>query len=160
MKTSKKIHCHAALAAMVLSVIVIALLTLPSCGKTTDPKSAVSGSVTPPPPVPPIDSVYVKVDKLPVFTGGDTTLLKFLAKNSIYPESAKKNGIQGRVLVKLVVEKDGSVSNVGILEGLDPALDAEAVRVVSTLPAFEKPGILNGQPVKVHYIIPILFKLN
>jgi periplasmic protein TonB len=78
----------------------------------------------------------------------------------VYPEAAKLNNITGRVMVKMVIEKDGSVSHVEILQGVDPLLDAEAVRVVSTLPKFEKPGILKGKPVAVNYMIPITFKLQ
>jgi protein TonB len=100
------------------------------------------------------------VDELPVFTGGDTTLLKYIAKNTVYPEGARINKIQGKVVVRLVVEKDGSVSNVEVVKGVNPLLDAEAVRVVSSLPKFESPAKIDGAAVKVHYMIPISFALN
>ena len=97
---------------------------------------------------------------MPVFNGGDQEILNYIAKNTVYPEAAKINNITGKVIVKLIVEKDGSVSHVEILQGVNPLLDAEAVRVISTLPKFEKPGILNGKPVAVNYMIPITFTLK
>jgi TonB family protein len=119
----------------------------------------------PPPPAPPADvsstdKVYTEVDELPVFKGGDANLLKYIAENTKYPEEAKKNKITGKVIVKLVVEKDCSVSNVGILESVNALLDAEAVRVVSTLPKFETPGKKAGESVRVNYMIPITFTLK
>jgi TonB family protein len=117
---------------------------------------------SPPPPaeVSSTDKVYTEVDELPVFKGGDANLLKYIAENTKYPEEAKKNKITGKVIVKLVVEKDCSVSNVGILESVNALLDAEAVRVVSTLPKFETPGKKAGESVRVNYMIPITFTLK
>lgn len=119
----------------------------------------------PPPPPPPFtirdgDTTWIHVDQMPVFKGGDAELLKFIAENTTYPESAKAAGIQGRVIVGFVVGEDGTVSNVKITKGVDPALDAEAVRVVKLLPAFEKPGMNKGKPVQVYYNVPITFKLS
>jgi periplasmic protein TonB len=132
---------------MVLPMIAIAIIALSSCGKNKNT-------------VPDPETVYTQVDVMPVFNGGDTAILNFIARNTIYPAEAKTKAIQGRVVVKLVVEKDGSVSHVEILKSVDPLLDTEAVRVVSTLPKFEKPGILNGKPVAVNYMIPITFTLK
>jgi protein TonB len=106
------------------------------------------------------DAIYQEVDEMPVFPDGDKALISFVSNNTSYPEAAKENGITGRVMVKFVVEKDGSVSNVEIIKSVDPLLDAEAVRVVSTLPDFSSPGKKSGNPVRVQYVIPITFALN
>ena len=132
---------------------------------------ALSGSKTstltppPPPPPPPVinsstDKVFTEVDELPQFKGGDANLLKFIAENTTYPSEAKLNNITGKVIVKLVVEKDGSVSNVEVLHSANPLLDAEAVRVVFSLPKFETPGKKAGETVRVSYMIPITFSLK
>ncbi len=119
----------------------------------------------PPPPPPPYeikngDTLWVYVDQMPLFKGGDSELLKYIAENTIYPESAKENKIQGKVIVGFVVNRDGTVSNVKIEKGVNPDLDAEALRVVKSLPSFEKPGINNGQPVDVWYRVPLTFTLR
>jgi periplasmic protein TonB len=148
MKTKKKFTVLANLKTyMVLPMIAIAIIAFSSCGKNKNT-------------VPDPETVYTQVDVMPVFNGGDTAILNFIARNTIYPAEAKTKAIQGRVVVKLVVEKDGSVSHVEILKSVDPLLDVESVRVVSTLPKFEKPGILNGKPVAVNYMIPITFTLK
>jgi protein TonB len=106
------------------------------------------------------ETPYVEVDQMPAFTGGDAALMKFLGENTKYPDNAKLKGIQGKVIVKFAVEKDGSVDRVSIVKGVDPDLDNEALRVVGTLPAFEKPGIKDGKPVPVWFMIPINFNLQ
>jgi TonB family protein len=140
-------------------VILTILAFMMSCNnsKNTTGQNEVPPS---PPPPPANDSVYVNVDTLPRFTGGDSLLLNFIAKNTVYPAEAKKNNITGRVILKFVVEKDCTISDVSVLKGVDPMLDAEAVRVVKTLPKFERPAIKGGIPVRVHYVIPISFMLN
>jgi protein TonB len=143
-----------ALAGMLAMSAILALVI--SCGKNNN-----THEVTPPPPaVPASDSVYTTVDEMPQFKGGDSCLLAFIAKTTIYPEKAKLNNITGKVIVRFVVEKDCSVSNVAILKGVDPELDAEAVKVIKSLPPFEKPGIKSGQAVAVDYMIPITFALK
>jgi TonB family protein len=126
---------------------------------------SLTGSLPPSPPPPPppssaSDTVYTQVDEMPEFQGGDAGLLKFIAEQTSYPAEAKTNKIQGKVLVKFVVRKDGSVSNVSILKGVDPELDAEAIKVIKSLPPFDKPGIKSGQAVAVNYVIPITFSLK
>jgi len=133
---------------MITLVIAIVIITITSCDNI---KSARASSA---------DQVYSEVDEMPVFPNGDQAILNFIAQNTVYPEEAKIKGITGRVLVKFIVEKDGSVSEVDIAEGVDPILDAEAVRVVSSLPKFEKPGIKAGEKVRVWYMIPITFALK
>ena len=146
---------------MVLPVIVIVLLALSSCSekKIDEISSAQSTSVKSNSDI--TDPVYIEVDQLPVFTaGGDTALLNYIAKHTIYPKDAMMNNIQGKVVLKLIVQKDGMVNEVEVLKGVDPSLNAEAVRVVKSLPKFEKPAIKNGKPVAVHYMIPINFALK
>ena len=97
---------------------------------------------------------------MPVFKGGDAGLLQHISENTRYPENAKTKGIQGKVIVRFAVEADGSVDKISILKGVDPELDMEALRVVQTLPAFEKPGKKDGKAVPVWFMIPINFTLK
>jgi protein TonB len=102
---------------------------------------------------------FVVVEEMPMYPGGDAELLKYIAEHTQYPEIAKENNIQGRVIVRFCVTSKGGVSQVSILKGVDPELDAEAIRVVNTLPAF-KPGKQGGKPVPVWYMVPITFTLK
>ena len=102
---------------------------------------------------------FVVVEEMPTFPGGDQELLNYIAKNTVYPEVAKENNIQGKVIVRFCVTSKGGVSQVSILKGVDPELDKEAIRVVNTLPAF-KPGKQGGKPVPVWYMVPITFTLK
>jgi len=103
--------------------------------------------------------VFFIVEDMPEFPGGDLALRKFIAQNIQYPEICKENGISGRVFVKFVVDEKGGVRDVKVIRGVDPALDAEAVRVVKGLPKYN-PGKQRGKPVRVSFTIPITFKLN
>jgi len=105
------------------------------------------------------DEVYVVVEEMPRFPGGDETLLKFIAANLQYPEEAKENGIQGTVILRFCVKKDGTVGQITIAKGVDASLNAEAYRVASILPPFI-PGKQRGKPVNVWYSIPIRFNLK
>ncbi len=105
------------------------------------------------------EQVFVVVEEMPEFPGGELALRKYIAKAIVYPTIAQENGIQGKVFVNFVVNKDGSVSNAKIARGVDPSVDAEALRVVSTLPKW-KPGKQRGVPVRVSYTVPISFKLE
>jgi protein TonB len=102
---------------------------------------------------------FVVVEEMPMYPGGDAELLKYISEHTQYPEIAKENNIQGRVIVRFCVTSKGGVSQVSILKGVDPELDAEAIRVVNTLPAF-KPGKQGGKPVPVWYMVPITFTLK
>lgn len=106
------------------------------------------------------EEVYEVVEKMPEFPdGGMPGLMKYLSANIRYPEAAHKDGTQGRVTVQFVVGKDGSIGNVSILRGVDPALDAEAIRVISGMPKW-KPGTQKGEPVNVKYTVPVMFRLT
>ena len=102
---------------------------------------------------------FVVVEEMPMYPGGDVELLKYIGEHTQYPEVAKENNIQGRVIVRFCVTAKGGVSQVSILKGVDPELDKEAIRVVSALPAF-KPGKQGGKPVPVWYMVPITFTLK
>jgi len=102
---------------------------------------------------------FVVVEEMPMFPGGDVELLKFIAEHTQYPDVAKENNIQGRVIVRFCVTSKGAVNQVSVLKGVDPELDAEAVRVVNSLPTF-KPGKQGGKPVPVWYMVPITFTLK
>jgi periplasmic protein TonB len=102
---------------------------------------------------------FVVVEEMPMFPGGDVALLKYIADHTQYPEVAKENNIQGKVIVRFCVTSKGGVSQVSILKGVDPELDKEAIRVVNTLPAF-KPGKQGGKPVPVWYMVPITYTLK
>ncbi|OFY71060.1 MAG: hypothetical protein A2Y71_09930 [Bacteroidetes bacterium RBG_13_42_15] len=99
------------------------------------------------------------VEEMPMFPGGDAALLLYIAEHTNYPEVAKENNIQGRVIVRFCVTSKGGVNQVSVLKGVDPELDTEAVRVVNSLPAF-KPGKQGGKPVPVWYMVPITFTLK
>jgi TonB family protein len=152
---------------MVLPVIAIVLMVISSCSQNSD-KSGNSTEVAPPPPPPPppvaatdtSTTPFVEVDQMPLFAGGDAGLMEYIRKNTRYPEKAKLNRMQGKVLVRFAVETDGKVSRVAILKGVDPELDLEALRVVSTIPPYEKPGVKDGRNVAVWFTVPIIFKLN
>jgi TonB family protein len=102
---------------------------------------------------------YVVVEKMPVFPGGDSELLKYLDQHTRYPESAIANNITGRVIVRFCVTETGSVAKTAVFKGIDPLLDAEAIRVVSSLPAFH-PGYEEGVAVPVWYMVPVTFSLK
>ena len=99
------------------------------------------------------------VEQKPVFPGGQKALMEFLKSNLVYPKAARDSSIQGRVIVKFTVEKDGSITDVEVVRGVHPALDEEAVRVVSMMPKW-KPGTQMGDTVRTKFTLPVLFKIN
>ena len=103
--------------------------------------------------------IFQVVEEMPEFPGGMGEAMKFLAKNIKYPVSAQQAKIEGRVIVQFVVERDGSISDVHTLRGVNPDLDAEAIRVVSLMPKW-KPGKQRGKAVAVKYTMPIMFRLQ
>ena len=102
---------------------------------------------------------FVVLEHKPEFPGGEKALLKYLAKSVNYPYIAKENGIEGKVFLSFVIGKTGKVREVKILRGADPALDKEAVRVVSSMPDW-KPGRQRDKFVSVSYQVPINFRLQ
>lgn len=163
-----------------LPMIVLVLVAFSSCAAKKKAGSARTEIAPPPPPPPPpptkaseskADVVTVKeesvdgeipfvvVEEMPVFPGGDEALLKYIAENVRYPEAAKNQKIQGKVIVRFCVTAKGGIDLISVLRGVNPDLDAESLRVVQTLPAF-KPGRQGGKDVPVWYMIPITFALN
>ena len=102
---------------------------------------------------------FIVVEEMPVPPGGAAGLLKYIAENIKYPQIAQENNIQGKVIVRFCVTSKGGVDQVSVYKGIDPELDAEAIRVVKTLPAF-KPGRQGGKPVPVWFSVPINFQLR
>lgn len=103
--------------------------------------------------------IFTTVEQMPMYPGGDAALLGYLHDNIHYPTVAAENGVQGRVVVGFVVERDGSITDVKILRGVDPSLDREAMRVVKSMPKWT-PGKQNGSAVRVKYQVPVSFRLQ
>ena len=103
--------------------------------------------------------VFQVVEEMPEFPGGMAECMKWLAQNIKYPAEAQEKGIQGRVIVQMVVEKDGTITHAKVVRGVDPLLDTEALRVVNSSPKW-KPGKQNGEAVRVKYTLPIMFRLG
>ena len=102
--------------------------------------------------------VYVAVEVPAEFPGGHAALMKWISQNMMYPERAKKNNIQGSVVVKFIVEKDGSISYPSVTKGVDQDLDNEALRLIKSMPNWN-PGKNNGEPVRSYYNLPVIFRL-
>ncbi len=105
------------------------------------------------------EPTFKVVETMPKFPGGTAGLMKYLARSIKYPTIAQKNKEQGRVIIKMVVGKDGSLSDIKVLRSVSPSLDAEAIRVVGSMPKWE-PGQQRGQAVAVEYTLPIVFRLQ
>ena len=143
--------------ALLLSVVFSSIVTenvKAQTDKVADEKIAISSDQEPQE-----DQVFTVVEKMPEYPGGNDARVKFLVENVKYPEEARKNGISGTVYVSFVVEKDGEITNVKILRGVDELLDNEALRVVKMMPAYE-PGMQRGKPVRVQFTLPIQFNLD
>ena len=125
-------------------------------------RNDIAVAAPPPPPVPKpevANKVFDVVEEMPSFPGGQGALMAFLSSNIKYPVVAQENGVQGRVIVGFVVEKDGSISDVKVMRSVDPSLDREAQRVVKAMPKW-KPGKQNGSAVRVKYTVPVVFRLQ
>ena len=121
-------------------------------------------AVAPPPPPPApkpevSNKVFDVVEEMPSFPGGQGALMAFLNSNIKYPVVAQENGVQGRVIVGFVVERDGSITDVKVMRSVDPSLDREAQRVIKAMPKW-KPGKQNGSAVRVKYTVPVVFRLQ
>jgi protein TonB len=103
-----------------------------------------------------VNKVYTVAEQMPSFKGN---VNQWLAQNLTYPATAAENGIQGKVVLKFVVDENGNVSDVQVVRSVDPSLDREAVNTVKRMPKWN-PGMQNGQPVKVWYTLPVTFKLQ
>ena len=154
----------------VLTVCIIVLTVFSSCSSTRK-TTAAGAEITTPSTTPPASGLkqettdaketipFVVVEEMPIFPGGDSMLLEYISRNAKYPALAKANKIEGRVILRFCVRETGSVNKVSVLQSVDPELDAEAVRVAGTLPAFQ-PGKQGGKVVPVWYMIPVTFALK
>ena len=106
------------------------------------------------------DDIYFSAEQVAYYPGGDVALMQYIASAIQYPVEAQEEGVQGRVVIQFVVEKDGSIGEVKVARGRHPALDAEAVRVVKNIPEKFIPGKVNGKVVRYWFTLPINFKLN
>ena len=125
-------------------------------------RSDIAVAAPPPPPAPKPEvsnKVFDVVEEMPSFPGGQGALMSFLSSNIKYPVVAQENGVQGRVIVGFVVERDGSITDVKVMRSVDPSLDREAQRVVRAMPRW-KPGKQNGSAVRVKYTVPVVFRLQ
>ncbi len=104
------------------------------------------------------EKVFEYLDDMPEFPGGGKAMMEWLGQNIQYPKEAVDAKVEGRVMVSFVIEKDGSDSNAKVIRSIDPLLDNEALRVVNAMPNW-KPGMQDGQPVRVRFTIPVSFKL-
>ena len=133
--------------ALILLVIVIAPVRANAQdkkGKTTQTRKDTATD----------DKVYEMCEQMPIFEGGDAALLKYLRENLKYPDNTKDRGVQGRLVIGFIVEKDGSLTDVKVLRPVDIDLDAEVLRLVKGMPKWI-PGRHNGQRVRVRYLLPI-----
>ena len=105
------------------------------------------------------DSIYRVSEVMPQYPGGPNEMMRYIQENIKYPQSAKDNKIEGRVYVSFVVEKDGSITNAAVIRGIDKECDAEALRVVSSMPKWN-PGQQDGKNVRTQFTIPIIYKFN
>ncbi len=166
---------------LVLPVLLLLLISFSTCATTKKSVVTVTEATLPPPPPPvpandedktmevirvpsePTESQepepFVVVEEMPMYEGGEITLLEYLENNIVYPESAREAGIEGRVIIRFCVTPTGGVDRLSVLKGVDPALDAEALRVVSGLKKF-KPGKQHGVAVPVWYMAPVTFALD
>ena len=99
------------------------------------------------------------VEQMPEFPGGMQALMKYLAQSIKYPTQAQEAGIQGRVIVQFIVNKDGTISDATLARGVEPSLDDEAIRIVKAMPSWT-PGLQKGQPVNVRFTLPVAFRLQ
>lgn len=125
-------------------------------------RSEIAVAAPPPPPAPKPEvatKVFDVVEEMPSFPGGQGALMSYLNSNTKYPVVAQENGVQGRVIISFVVERDGSISDVKVARSVDPSLDREAQRVVKSMPRWS-PGKQNGSTVRVKYTVPVVFRLQ
>ena len=136
-----------AVSALILLVIVVAPVRANAQdkkGKTTQTRKDTATD----------DKIYEVCEQMPIFEGGDAALLKYLGENLKYPDKTKDRGVQGRVVIGFIVEKDGSLTDVKVLRPVDIDLDAEVLRLIKGMPKWI-PGRQNGKRVRVRYLLPI-----
>lgn len=118
-----------------------------------EPPPAIVEEVIPEP------QIFSYVEQMPEYPGGQNAMIEYIVNNLKYPEAAKEQGIQGKVIVNFIVHEDGNITSVNVLKSLSKECDAEAIRVISNMPKW-KPGMQNGKAVKTRFNLPLSFKLN
>ena len=141
-------------------LMIQALLCLAMCVSAQDVVSQDSVADVKPHASAKNDLIFVVVEQMPEYSGGQQMLMKFIADNIKYPAEAQQKGLEGRAICQFIVEKDGRVTDGCIVRSTGhPLLDEEALRVISIMPAW-KPGMQKGKPVRVKYTMPINFRLS
>lgn len=165
-KSNATVHIKYALFVLPAFALLVAgnISCSQDASQTEDAKEEVVAPVSPEAKEAPADStakeeVFMVAEQMPEFPGGMKEMLKFLQENVKYPENAMKNNVQGRVIVQFVIEKDGTPTEFKVLRSVDPDLDAEALRVLQTMPKW-KPGMQRGKIVRVKFTVPVSFKLQ
>lgn len=165
-KSNATVHIKYALFVLPAFALLVAgnISCSQDASQTEDAKEEVVAPVSPEAKEAPADStakeeVFMVAEQMPEFPGGMKEMLKFLQENVKYPENAMKNNVQGRVIVQFVIEKDGTPTEFKVARSVDPDLDAEALRVLQTMPKW-KPGMQRGKIVRVKFTVPVSFKLQ
>ena len=136
-----------------LFIFALLLWCISLCAQETQPKALVTDSVDE-------EVIFIEVDPMPEFPGGQKALFDYLSFNTHYPKQAYRKGIQGRVVCQFVVKKDGKISKVKVVRSAgDKSLDREAIRVIRSMPKW-KPAMYQGKPVSVKYTVPVTFRLK
>ncbi|MBK0402587.1 energy transducer TonB [Adhaeribacter sp. BT258] len=139
----------------VVCFAVFAAVFVSACSQKSAP--AVSGNSKT--EVPASDEVYVMVEEMPRFPGGENEMIRFVNKHMLYPQEARDNGEEGRVIVQFVVTKEGKLTNPEIVRSVSPSIDKEALRIVEIMPLWQ-PGKQNGRAVNTRYTLPLTFQLQ
>ena len=133
--------------------LALLLCSISLCAQETQPQPIAADSVED-------EVIFIPVDPMPEFPGGQKALFDYLRFNTHYPKQAYRKGIQGRVVCQFVVKKDGKISKVEVVRSSgDKSLDREAVRVIRSMPKW-KPAMYQGKPVSVKYTVPVTFRLK
>lgn len=133
--------------------LALVLCSISLCAQETQPQPLAADSADE-------EVIFIEVDPMPEFPGGQKALFDYLRFNTHYPKQAYRKGIQGRVVCQFVVKKDGKISKVKVVRSSgDKSLDREAVRVIRSMPKW-KPGMYQGKPVNVKYSVPVTFRLK
>ncbi|MFN8209818.1 MAG: M56 family metallopeptidase [Bacteroidales bacterium] len=152
-KTSRRLADLKVLIA--IPVILLVMFAVAACSATKRVSYKMETVNMPPPS----EDVFVVVEEMPVYPGGDKALMEFINSNIQYPKEAKEKNIQGRVICRFCVRYDGTVDRVAVLKSVDPSIDAEAIRVLKLMNNWT-PGKQGGKPVSVWYSVPVTFELK
>ena len=139
----------------VMRILFITMLCVLLVGCANKSRQQTAGNA----PISAKDSIYHLPDQYSEYPGGIGNLMKQIENSIQYPEEARKKGVEGRVIVQFIVDEKGNVTQPHVLKSVEPSLDKEALRIIRLLPQW-KPGTWKGKPVKVKYIVPVLFKLE